>query len=231
MIINCAAYTDVDRAESEPAAAKLINTDAVGEMAATAGELNARFVTFSTDYVFDGHKKGPYVESDETAPLNVYGRTKLEGEQAALVANPDSLVIRTSWLLSGTHPSFLSTMISAIGRGQVRVVDDQRGRPTMVDDLARAVIAALSSRVRGVLHLTNAGETSWFGLAQEIATVAGLDPSRVVPCTTSDYPTAARRPANSVLDSERIGETGVDPLRPYSVALEDAVMEWSDHNG
>jgi dTDP-4-dehydrorhamnose reductase len=225
-IINCAAYTDVDRAESQPDLARSANVDAVGKMAEVAGEIGASFVTFSSDYVFDGRKNGSYVESDEPAPLNVYGQTKFDGERLAMEVNPESLVIRTSWLLSGTHRSFLSAIMSGLMAGSVRVVDDQYGRPTLVDDLAPAVIAAMTAGVAGVLHMTNSGEASRYSLAREIASFAGLDPSGVVPCASSENPAAALRPANSVLDSERIGESGVEPLPPYSEALAAAVAEW-----
>ncbi len=223
MIINCAAYTAVDRAESEPEIARAINADAVREMAKAAGDLGARLVTFSTDYVFDGTANGSYVESDEPNPINIYGLTKREGEVAALAVNPDVLVVRTSWLLSGTHPNFASTMLRLAGGEGGRIVNDQRGHPTLVDDLAPAALEAVERGVTGILHLTNQGTASWFGLAGEIAVIAGLDSTVFEPCTTADFPTPARRPANSVLKSERLDAFGLHEMPHYREGLEEAV--------
>jgi dTDP-4-dehydrorhamnose reductase len=228
VLINCAAYTAVDRAESEPNVAEAINMTAVGVMAAVTANIGAKFVTFSTDYVFDGTAKRPYVESDPTRPINVYGSTKREGEIAAGTANPEALVIRTSWLLSGTHHNFATTMIRLAREGDVSVVDDQHGHPTLVNDLARASLAALNSGATGILHLTNNGATTWFGLAQEIVGFAGLAPDRIRPCATSDYPTAAKRPAHSILASERLDRLKLDPLPSYRPGLREAVSEIVD---
>jgi dTDP-4-dehydrorhamnose reductase len=229
-IINCAAYTDVDQAETDGATARTVNADAVGEMAGIAREMGARFVTFSTDYVFDGEKIGSYVESDETGPLNVYGASKLEGEQLALEANPETLIIRTSWVLSGTHPNFISTMVDLIGRGPVRVVNDQQGRPTMADDLAIGTIAALEAEVTGLLHLTNAEEVSWFDLAREIADIAGLDPDNVDPCSTEESTRRAQRPKNSSLTSERIEVLDLSALTSSRSSLKHAVRQIADEH-
>jgi len=224
-VINCAAYTAVDRAETEEDAAFAVNATATETMAAACADVGARFVTYSTDYVFDGTKLDPYVESDTTSPINAYGRTKLAGEEAALAANPGSLVIRTSWLMSGTHRNFASVMLDLIGKGDVTVVADQRGRATFVDDLVSGSCDALDSGVTGVLHMANAGATTWYEIARMIAEFAGLDPGRVSPCTTADYPTAAARPQNSVLDSERIEVLGLSELPSFRAALERAVYE------
>lgn len=225
VIVNCAAYTAVDAAEDDAATARRVNAEAVGVLAEAARTTDARLVTFSTDYVFDGTKPEPYVESDPPRPLSVYGRTKAEGERAALEANPDALVVRTSWVLSGTHPNFAATMLRLIRQGPVRVVEDQRGRPTIVDDLAQATMACLEAGVAGIVHLTNQGETTWYGLAKEVAVIAGLDPDRVSPCTTVEYPRPAPRSANSVLDSERLAGLGVAPLPHYRPSLERVVAE------
>jgi dTDP-4-dehydrorhamnose reductase len=224
-IINCAAYTDVDRAETDEATARMVNADAVGEMAAVACDLRARFVSFSTDYVFDGNKDEAYVESDATEPLNVYGRTKLAGEHLAFARYSESLIVRSSWILSETHTSFLSTMVDLIARGPVRVVNDQIGTPTMAADLADGVVAALAGRTVGLLHMANAEEMSWFTLAREIAVFAGLDPGRVEPCSTNEFPRPARRPANSCLSSERVAEIGLAPLPSHRAALERAIAQ------
>jgi dTDP-4-dehydrorhamnose reductase len=231
LVINCAAYTAVDAAESDRDAARLVNATAVGRLAQSTAAHGVGLVTFSTDYVFDGSKATGYVESDLPNPLNVYGSTKLEGERLVTEAHPDALVIRTSWVLSGTHRSFASTMFDLIPKGPVGVVDDQHGRPTLVDDLAPATMNAVSIRVSGVLHLANQGETTWYGLAREVAEIAGLDPSLVTPITTDESPRPAQRPANSVLDSERVGDLGLTPLPHYREALEDAVTQIADRVG
>lgn len=223
LIMNCAAYTAVDRAEQEPERARRVNASAVGLLAQATNSLGAKLVTFSTDYVFDGMKPTPYVESDPTNPLSVYGRTKLEGERLALEFDPETLVIRTSWVLSGTHRNFAASILDALRSGPVHVVDDQWGCPTLVDDLAPATMACLQAGAAGILHLTNQGATTWFGLAREIAEVAGFDPNLVKPTTSAGMARPAPRPANSVLDSERIANLGV-PLPPhYRVGLGSTV--------
>lgn len=203
LVINCAAYTDVDGAESNFEIATLVNVDSVREIASATADVNARFVTFSTDYVFDGTKPSPYVESDPTAPINAYGTTKLAGESAALEVNPNVLVVRTSWILSGSHPNFASKILRAASRGVVNVVNDQIGHPTLSNDLARATMEALHMGLDGVVHLTNQGAVSWYDLARRIVELGDLDPNDVKPCSSSEFPRPARRPANSVLASER----------------------------
>jgi len=219
LVINCAAYTAVDQAEADEETARAINASAVGALATATARIGARFVTYSTDYVFDGRKETGYVESDPPHPLNVYGRTKLKGERLALKAHPDALVVRTSWLLSASHRNFLSNILDRLVHGRVSVVDDQRGRPTFVDDLVRATLAAIESGATGVLHLTNQGETTWYGLAIEIATLAGYDPGLVTPITSNDLEQPALRPANSVLDSERLEGLGLDPMPQWRETL------------
>ncbi len=227
LVINCAAYTAVDDAEEDEATARVVNATAVGELADVTKDIGARLVTFSTDYVFDGTSERPYVESDEPTPINAYGRTKLEGEQLALGASPQTLVIRTSWLLSGTHPNFAATMLRLIAAGPVQVVDDQRGHPTFVDDLVAATLDALEAGATGVLHLANQGTTTWYGLAREIADLAGLDAGRVQPVGTDAFPRPAPRPANSVLDSVRFDELELAPLPDYHESLDQAVAQLS----
>jgi dTDP-4-dehydrorhamnose reductase len=223
LVINCAAYTAVDQAEEDEATARLINATAVGELAAVSHDLEAGFVTFSTDYVFDGTNPDPYVETDDPNPISAYGRTKLEGEGLAVAAHPGALVIRTSWLMSGTHPNFAATMLRLIADGRVQVVDDQTGHPTFVDDLAAATLAAVDVGASGILHLTNQGTTTWFGLAREIAELAGLDVERVQPVGTDAFPRPAPRPANSVLDSQRLSGLGLSALPDYHMSLAAAL--------
>lgn len=228
-IINCAAYTAVDAAERDQRTARIVNAFAVEQLALAARKAGSRFISFSTDYVFDGTKSGAYFESDSPNPLSVYGKTKLEGENLALTANPDALVIRTSWVLSGTHPNFVSTMLRLIRKGSVSVVDDQRGRPTIVDDLAVPVVECIDHPVGGILHLTNQGETTWFDLARAIAERAGLDPERVSPTTTEEFSRPAPRPANSVLDSERVANLGLSNLPHHLDSLDHVVRSLIDH--
>jgi len=220
LVINCAAYTAVDRAEDEEGLATVVNGSAVMEMARDVG---SRFVTFSTDYVFDGTKPTPYLESDTPEPINAYGRSKLVGERSALEALDEALVIRTSWVMSGTHRNFAAVMLDLIAKGAVSVVADQRGRPTMVSDLVVGTLDAVDAGASGILHLTNEGSTTWYDLARTVAEMSGLDPDRVAPCSTAEYPTPARRPKNSVLDSERLSALGISPLPDYHNALEEAV--------
>jgi dTDP-4-dehydrorhamnose reductase len=204
LVINCAAYTDVDAAETDAETARLVNALAVGALAEATARHGIGLVTFSTDYVFDGEKETGYVESDQPNPLNVYGRTKLEGESLALAANQRTLVVRTSWLLSTTHRNFLTIILDKLNHGPVDVVDDQRGRPTFVDDLAPATLAAVDAGASGILHLTNQGETTWYGLARQIADLAGYEPGLVRPLSSDSMGRPARRPLNSVLNSERL---------------------------
>jgi dTDP-4-dehydrorhamnose reductase len=218
-IINCSAYTAVDRAEDEPEQARSVNADAVRYLARVAAELSVPFLTYSTDYVFDGTASEPYVESDPTDPINVYGETKRAGERYAAAVYPESLIVRTSWVLSGTHPNFASTMVRLARQGPVRVVDDQRGRPTLVDDLAVASLDALRSGATGVLHCANGPTVTWFDLARDCVEAAGLDPDAIEPCATADFPTRAARPVNSALGSERLRALGLDPLPSYRVGL------------
>ena len=225
-IINCAAYTAVDGAEVEAEVANILNGSAVGTLATIAGDSGIPFVTYSTDYVFDGQSNRPYVESSRTNPINAYGRSKLIGERLALEANSKTLVIRTSWVISATHPNFVATMLRLTGEGRsIRVVNDQHGSPTIASDLAVATIEALDLGARGVLHLTNQGATTWFDLANAAVREAALDPELLSPCTTAEYPTPAPRPAYSVLGSERAAEIGVSPLPRWQDSLPELVAQ------
>jgi dTDP-4-dehydrorhamnose reductase len=217
-IINCAAYTAVDAAEDEEGRARIINGEAVGVLARYAADHRIPFVTFSTDYVFAGTASRPYVESDPTDPINAYGRTKLAGEELALEYE-GSLVIRTSWVISPTHPNFVATMLRIAPERPLSIVDDQRGCPTVTTDLAAATLQAVDRGARGLLHLTNQGQTTWFGLARRAVELAGMDPGRLSPCTTADYPLPAPRPAYSVLGSERRAALGIEPLPHWEESL------------
>jgi dTDP-4-dehydrorhamnose reductase len=218
-IINCAAYTAVDAAEDDEETATIVNGRAVGVLAELAAERGIPFVTFSTDYVFDGTATTPYVESSPPNPINAYGRSKLAGERAALGANPDALVIRSSWVFSATHRNFVTTVLERAAAGVIEVVDDQWGTPTSAGDLAAAALQAMGSGASGILHITNQGVTTWFEFARTACELAGIDSAQVRATTTASYPTPARRPRYSVLGTERADALGFAPLRPWQDAL------------
>lgn len=219
VIVNTAAWTDVDAAEDHEVAATRINGEAVRAMASWAADNGAWLVTVSTDYVFDGSGTSPLTEDRAAHPVNAYGRSKLVGERAAL-ASGSALVVRTAWLVSGTHANFVATMLSLLERGvDPTVVDDQTGSPTIATDLAAAIAGLVRLRPTGLLHLVNQGTTTWWGLARAVAEQAGHDPRRVRPCTTAEYPTRAARPAWSVLASSRLEELGLQPLPHWRDSL------------
>ena len=217
VVINAAAYTAVDRAEEEEALAYRVNAESVDAMARACAARGVPLIHVSTDYVYDGAKPGPYVESDATAPLNAYGRTKLAGEDRIRDRLPAHVILRTSWVYSASGRNFMTTMLR-LGqeREEVRVVDDQYGAPTSARALAQA-IGAIARQITGpdaqfgTFHYADAGETSWHGFAAEIFRQAGLT-ARAVPIPASQYPTPARRPANSRLDATKISRIfGIHP--------------------
>ncbi len=225
-LINCAAYTDVEGAEENEDLATTINGAAVRAMAEWAADGDHPFLTFSTDYVFDGEASRPYTESSPTSPINAYGRSKREGELAALAAG--ALVARTSWLLSGSHPNFVATVIRTARERPINVVSDQVGSPSIADDVAATSLEAMGREVTGLLHVTNQGSASWFELAHRALLEAGMDPGLVTPCVSADYPTLARRPAYSVMASERFDECGLDSLPHWTESLSGVVAEISE---
>jgi len=212
VIINCAAYTAVDRAEKEADLADEINHLAVKQLAEFANSQNAKLIHISTDYVFDGYKNSSYLENDSTNPINVYGRTKLLGEEAVLEAMPNNaLIIRTSWGYSEFGNNFVQTMLElARERGEINVVSDQIGSPTYASDLAKAVLNIISNDnfnkktfPTEIFHFSNMGETSWSDFAKEIFKLANLN-YKVTPISSEQYPTPAIRPKNSILSKEKI---------------------------
>jgi dTDP-4-dehydrorhamnose reductase len=203
VVVNCAAWTDVDGAEADPEGAAVLNARAAGAVAAAAATVGASVVQPSTDYVFDGEKDDPYVESDQPNPLSVYGRTKLDGEHAVAEANPRHLVVRTSWLFGVSGPNFVETMLRLGSElGEVVVVRDQVGCPTYTAHLAEALVRLAEGQDFGLHHVAGGGECSWFDFATEIFEQAGVE-CRTLSCTTDDFPRPARRPARSVLGTER----------------------------
>jgi dTDP-4-dehydrorhamnose reductase len=230
VIINAAAFTAVDRAESEPDLARRVNALAPGVLAEAAARAGARLIHYSTDYVFDGAARLPYPESAPAAPLSVYGRTKLEGDRLVLAACPAATVLRTGWVYSPGGSNFLLTMRRLMRQqDEVRVVDDQYGAPTTAAFLARATLAVLHSSQApgGVYHITAAGETTWCGFARAIherlRARESLACRSVVPITTAQYPTPARRPAWSVLDCTRFERTFSFAREPWKQLLDEAV--------
>lgn len=232
VIINAAAYTAVDKAESEPERAFAVNEAGSHRLAAVAQEAGAVLVHFSTDYVFDGSKTSPYVEDDPVAPVSVYGRSKEAGERAVRDTTPRHIILRTAWVYAAHGHNFLRTMLRlARERDVVRVVADQHGTPTSAADIADATFAILAklqdANARfGTFHLTNSGRTTWHGFAEAIfaklARRSGRAP-RLEAITTADYPTPARRPALSVLDCSKIERAYGIRLRPWEGALNDAI--------
>lgn len=218
LIVNAAAYTAVDKAESEPDRAFTVNCKGAAAIARSAADLRIPFIQISTDYVFDGGKKGSYVESDPTGPVNCYGASKLAGERAVLEANPEALIIRTSWVFSAFGNNFVRTMLNAAAtRPLLRVVNDQVGKPTSALDLASAIIiiAPKLSGMGGIYHYAGASTTSWHGFAEAIFAesrrLGGPSP-QLEAITTAEYPTPARRPENSVLDTSAFTQQfGVKP--------------------
>jgi dTDP-4-dehydrorhamnose reductase len=223
VIINTAAYTAVDAAEENAAAAMLTNRDGVAHLASHTGR---RLIHLSTDYVFDGTNTGWYTEADPVAPLGVYAESKWQGEQAA-AANPDHLILRTAWLYAAHGHNFVTTMLRhAAQRNALRVVADQLGCPTSAHDLADALLRLVDLDAVGTFHLAGAEDTSWHGLARAALDQAGLD-IEIEPIATPDYPTPAPRPANSRLDSTALAaRTGIrlPSWRDSLPAVVDAIL-------
>lgn len=235
LVIIAAAHTAVDLAESEPPVARAINAEAPGAIAAAAAAVGAAVVNVSTDYVFAGDGGAPYAEDAATNPISVYGATKLAGEQAVAAANPRSLSIRTSWVVSAHGKNFVKTMLRVAAAGNpLTVVDDQQGRPTSAADLAgfilaqapRLAAAQAGDPVFGVVHFANSGEVTWRGFAQAIfAEALGEAAPDVAGTTTAAYVTPARRPLRATMDLGKLERVfGVTP-RPWQAALADIVAE------
>jgi dTDP-4-dehydrorhamnose reductase len=230
VIVNAAAYTAVDKAESDVERAFAVNEQGARNLAQAATSQGSTLIHISTDYVFDGRKREPYVEDDPVGPLGVYGRSKLAGEQAVVARCERHIILRTAWVC-GTHGSnFVKTMLRLAGeRDLVRVVSDQRGTPTSASDLAAAIFAIIARlsedhRAFGTFHLTNSGATTWHGVAAHIfawLAANGRAAPRLEAITTAEYPTPAARPSYSILDCGRISQAYGIALRPWENALDD----------
>ncbi|MDR1517584.1 MAG: dTDP-4-dehydrorhamnose reductase [Dysgonamonadaceae bacterium] len=222
-IVNCAAYTAVDKAESDEELCYKINCTGPENLAVAATKNGCRLIHVSTDYVFDGEGTKPYRESDATNPQSVYGRTKLQGEQAILKAAPDAVIVRTAWLYSTFGKNFVKTMLQLMhDRPDLNIVADQRGTPTYAADLAEMIVHIMEEAERqewkpGVYHFTNQGETTWFGFAEKIKAMAKMDSCTLRPVNTAEYKTAAKRPAYSVLDKTKI-----------ELAFHVVIPQWED---
>ncbi|MEV6322751.1 dTDP-4-dehydrorhamnose reductase [Nocardia sp. NPDC051787] len=229
VVLNCAAYTAVDRAETETEAAYAGNATGPAVLAEACAALGARLIHLSTDYVFPGTHQRQYDTTDPTGPASVYGKSKLAGEQAVLAGCPNAHVVRTAWVYTGRGGDFVATMLRLEReRDTVDVVDDEVGSPTYAADLAAALLE-LAGRPDAprVLHATNAGQASRFELARAVFAGIGADPRRVRPCDSSAFPRPARRPAYSVLSPRAWDNAGLTPLRAWQTALGDALARRS----
>lgn len=224
-VINCAAYTAVDKAEEEEKLALSINGIAVGNLAALCREYDAKFIHISTDYVFDGNDKEPIKETNKTNPVSAYGKTKLTGEELAIENNPASIIIRTSWVYSSYGKNFVKTMMRLMGeKERINVVNDQYGSPTYAADLASAILEIIYSGewVPGIYNYSNDGVISWFDFAQKIKELIN-SPCIVQPIPTEQYPTPAKRPKYSVLDKTKIQQTFHIQLKSWDGSLKKCI--------
>jgi dTDP-4-dehydrorhamnose reductase len=234
IIVSAAAYTHVDKAESDRDVAFAVNEEGARAVARAAGQLGIPLIHLSTDYVFDGTKDSPYVEDDPPQPASVYGQSKLAGERAVLAEHANSAVLRTAWVYSPFGANFVKTMLRlAGGRDEISVVADQQGNPTSAHDIAEGILAVASNlltsdhpRLRGVFHMTATGQASWAEFAEAIFNASaeiGGPTARVDHIATADYPTAARRPLNSRLDSTKLEQQHGLRLPDWQSSVKDVV--------
>ena len=227
VIVNTAAWTDVDGAETNQSGAYSVNALGSQNLAIAASKIGARLVQVSTDYVFSGENTAPWCENAAHNPQSVYGSTKSEGERFVQASLPaDSYVVRTAWLYSAEGKNFTKTMtnLASNSAGEVKVVSDQLGQPTFAGDLAKQIVElVLSGAPVGVYHGTNSGQSTWFEFAQEIFKLIGADVSRLIPVSTSEYPRPAKRPSYSVLSHAAWANTTVPVMRDWRIALAEAM--------
>lgn len=228
IVINCAAYTNVEAAEENIEEATRINRDGVANIAKVARERGIKLIHISTDFVFggDNERTTPYHEQEAPSPINVYGKTKAEGEAEALTA-PGAIVLRTSWLYAPWGHNFVNTIIGRARQGaELRVVDDQRGTPTSAISLAQAIIEIIESgawqTMEGIYHYSDLGESSWYDFAKEILRIAEVE-TRITPCKSSEWQSKAKRPHYSVLDKSRIAKLGIVALKPWQERLREVI--------
>lgn len=227
-IIHAAAYTAVDQAESDPEGARLVNVEGTLNVAAAAEAVGASFCYVSTDYVFDGQGTRPYGEQDATGPRTAYGKSKLEGEKAALASCSRTFIVRTAWVYGRYGDNFVRTMLRlAPHRKELSVVNDQTGSPTYTLDLARFLVELAQTELYGIYHATNSGQCTWYEFANAIFEEAGVNDVSVRPCTTEEFPRPAPRPAYSVLGQQALISAGFKPLRHWREALSDFMRQQS----
>ena len=227
LIVNCAAYTAVDRAESEPDKAHLLNATAPGYLAAAIERRGGHLIQISTDYVFDGTAHTPYTEEHPTCPSSVYGCTKLEGEKAVLAANPSAMIIRTAWLYSRFGNNFVKTMLR-LGREKeaLGVIFDQIGTPTYARDLAVAIMTAINQGIiSGIYHFSDEGVCSWYDFTLAIHRLAGITTCHIRPLHTAEYPTPATRPHYSVLDKTKFKQTYRCEIPHWEASLRECINQ------
>ncbi len=234
-IINCAAYTAVDKAEDDAELCEKINATAVKNLGIAAAEVGAGIIHVSTDYVFDGTSCRPYIEDMPTKPCSVYGKTKLKGEKNLLKACPNAIVIRTAWLYSPFGNNFVKTMIKlGSERESLNVIFDQVGTPTYALDLADAILKAMDQTIDtdhekgGIYHFSNEGVCSWYDFTIKIHEIAGINTCKVNPIETKDYPTKAARPHYSVLNKSKIKQTFNITIPHWEASLKDCIKELSE---
>lgn len=231
-VLNCAAYTQVDKCETDRDTAMRVNAEAPALLAAECALYKAHFIHISTDYVFDGRRPppAPYVEDDPTGPTSVYGESKRSGELAVLLANPESAIVRTSWVYGIHGNNFLKAVL---GRARsapdqaLRVVNDQHGTPTWTVRLAEQLVAIADARLKGILHATGEGHCTWFEFARRFFDLMDV-PTPIVPCTTAEFPRPAPRPANSILENKRLKAVGLNKMRPWEDDLAQFVKQYRD---
>lgn len=227
LVVNCAAYTDVDGCEQNPALAYAVNARGVGNLALACRKIGATLLQFSTDYVFSGKNKHPYPESHPPDPINVYGKSKLAGEQQLRRLLDRYYIVRTSWLFGTGGPNFVSTVLYlAASRGKLAVVRDQLGSPTYTADLAAAAVKLVESQAYGTYHITNSSWCSRYQLARDAIQMAGLKGVEIEPIITARLGRPAKRPAFSVLANQKWLSLGNAPLRHYKKALADYLRHW-----
>jgi dTDP-4-dehydrorhamnose reductase len=226
-VVNCAAYTAVDKAETEPLVANEINGNAVGHLAYAAAKYQSGFIHISTDYVFNGRKTSPWKENDDTDPVNAYGASKLIGEFKALKNNPGTIIIRTSWVYSIHGKNFVKTMMRLMKEKEsIGVVSDQQGSPTYAADLAEAIMHIITSGewVPGIYHYSNEGSITWYEFAVAIRELTGSS-CKVNAILTKDFPTPAARPAYSVMDTKKIQRTFSLDIKPWKESLQKCISK------
>lgn len=232
VIINCAAYTQVDQCETDAAAAAAVNADAPGHLAAAARQCGATLIHISTDYVFDGKKPlpDPYLETDPTGPVSVYGRTKLDGEHAVAASGCRYIILRTAWLYGFHGRNFLKTILKkalSAPESTLKVVNDQFGSPTWSYRLALQIRRLANSDAHGIYHASSEGYGAWFDLASSFLEKMGM-PQRIIPCDTTAYPTPAVRPKNAILENHRLKEQGLNMMIDWRQDLDEFIATYGD---